>query len=51
MTFENAHCDKSIFSRKNPFELLVATGEGQMAEGMLYWDDGDSLGEAGSEII
>ena len=35
------------FSRKNPFELLVALDKNGMAksEVPLYWDDGDSLGK------
>ncbi|KAG8228221.1 hypothetical protein J437_LFUL004346 [Ladona fulva] len=30
-------------TRQNNIELLVAVGEGNSAEGVLYWDDGDSL--------
>ncbi|XP_043284600.1 lysosomal alpha-glucosidase-like isoform X2 [Venturia canescens] len=30
-------------SRENPFELLIASDDLGLAEGELYWDDGDSL--------
>lgn len=32
-----------IFSRKNPFGLLVAPNKNNEAFGYLFWDDGDSL--------
>nr|CAD7577903.1 unnamed protein product [Timema californicum] len=34
-------------SRKNNFQLMVASDESGSASGELYWDDGDTLGETG----
>ena len=35
----------SVFSRQNPFELIVALSSLGKAKGVLFIDDGESLGE------
>ena len=32
------------FSRRNPMKLLVALGDNNTAQGDLFWDDGESIG-------
>ena len=34
-----------IFSRQKPMKLLVALDNQGQAEGELFWDDGNSVGE------
>ncbi|KAL3869416.1 hypothetical protein ACJMK2_042100, partial [Sinanodonta woodiana] len=44
-----APSNNTVYSRRNPFKLLVAledsenTGRGMVADGQLFWDDGDSI--------
>lgn len=33
------------YSRKNYMKLIVAADDYQMAQGSLFWDDGESIGE------
>lgn len=33
-----------LFSRKNPFKLLVALDDAGSADGEFFWDDGVSIG-------
>ena len=40
-----------ILGRGNPFELLVALSQSGNANGNLFWDDGDSIGEFLSSFI
>lgn len=42
----SANTTNNMFcSRKNPFGLYVALDDANKAAGMLFWDDGDSLGK------
>ena len=34
-----------LFSRQNPMKLLIALDSNGMAEGELFWDDGNSVGK------
>jgi len=43
MCFFVRKCVWFFFRREKPFELLVAPDADFRAEGLLYWDDGDSL--------
>lgn len=33
----------TVFSRNNSMQLIVAADDNQMAQGTLFWDDGDSI--------
>ena len=35
------------FSRQNPFGLTIALNEAQVAQGSIYWDDGESVDAEG----
>lgn len=38
-------CNFSLYSRMNPFSLIIALDERGEASGSLFWDDGDSIGK------
>ncbi|EDV25106.1 uncharacterized protein TRIADDRAFT_10696, partial [Trichoplax adhaerens] len=35
--------NNTVFSRQNPFELLISLDDDNTATGKLFWDDGDSI--------
>ena len=37
--------NSTLFSRQNPMGLVVALDDDATANGKLFWDDGESLGE------